>query len=186
MTFTSSPSLRKRRRFLLNNLFEFSDDFIVCLVHLVHVDAGQVYLRSMLGIMAQTLADDMERNIALTRCACPGVTGDIHGQGDGEADGFANPFQVVVDVMKSRVVLLADVGFLRDDGEEAVTTLLMIAVNDCLHFLAPLHGYPLPCLAALIREDSVPDVISFEFGNIYERHAAGVEAEHEDVSGKGS
>ena len=75
-------------------------------------------MRSMLGIMAQTLADDMERNVALARCACPGVTGDIHGQGDGETDGFAYLFQVVVNVMKSRVVLLTDVGFLRDDGEE--------------------------------------------------------------------
>ena len=53
---------------MLNILLEFSDDFIVCLVHLVHVDAGQVYLRSMLGIMAQTLADDVERNVALARC----------------------------------------------------------------------------------------------------------------------
>ena len=61
-----SPSLRKRRRFWLNILLEFSDDFIVCLVHLVHVDAGEVYLRSMLGIMAQALADDVERNVALT------------------------------------------------------------------------------------------------------------------------
>ena len=112
------------------------------------------------------------------------MSGDIHGQGDGEADGFANLLQIVVDVMKGCVVLLADVGFLRDDGKEAVTTLLMIALNHGLHFLAPLHGYPLPCLAALIREDSVPDVISFEFGNIYERHAAGVEAEHKYVSGK--
>ena len=171
---------------MLNILLEFSDNFLVCLVHLIDIYAGEVDLRSMLGIMAQTLADDMERNVALARCACPGVTGDIHGQGDGETDGFAYLFQVVVNVMKSRVVLLADVGFLRDDGEEAVAVLLMIAVNDCLHFLTPLHGYPLPRLAALIGEDSVLDIARFEFGNVYERHAASVEAEHEDVSGKGS
>ena len=67
MTFAFSPSLRKRRRFSLNILLEFSDDFIVYLVHLVHIDAGEVYLRSMLGVMAQTLADDVERNVALTR-----------------------------------------------------------------------------------------------------------------------
>ena len=114
------------------------------------------------------------------------MPGDIHGQVNGETDGFANLLQVVVDVVKSRVVLLADVGFLRDDGEESVATLLVIAVNDCLHLLAPLHGYPLPCLAALIGEDTVLDIIRFEFGNVYERHATGVEAEHEDVSGKGS
>ena len=171
---------------MLNILLEFSDNFLVCLVHLIDIYAGEVDLRSMLGIMAQTLADDMERNVALARCACPGVTGDIHGQGDGETDGFAYLFQVVVNVMKSRVVLLADVGFLCDDGEEAVAFLLVIAVNNRLHLLAPLHGYPLPCLATLIGEDSIPDVISFEFSNVYERHATGVEAEHEDVAGKGS
>ena len=136
--------------------------------------------------MAQALADDMERNVALARCACPRMTGDIHGQGDGETDGFAYLLQVVVDVMKGCVVLLADVGFLRDDGEESDATLLVIAVNDGLHLLTPLHGYPLPRLAALIGEDSVLDIARFEFGNVYERHAASVEAEHEDVSGKGS
>ena len=114
------------------------------------------------------------------------MTGDIHGQGDGEADSFAYLLQIVVDVMKSRVVLLADVSFLGDDGEKAVTTLLVIAVNDCLHFLAPLHGYPLPRLAALISEDTVLDVVRFEFGDVYERHTTGVEAEHKDVAGKGS
>ena len=140
----------------------------------------------MLGVIAQALADDMERNVALTRCACPRVTGNVHGQGDGESDGFANLLQVVVDVVKSRVVVLADVGFLRDDEEKAVAVLLVIAINDRLHFLAPLHGYPLPRLAALIGEDAVLDIICFEFGNVYERHATGVEAEHKDVSGKGS
>ena len=40
------------------------------------------------------------------------MTGDIHGQGDGEADGFTYLLQVVVDVVKSRVVLLANVGFI--------------------------------------------------------------------------
>ena len=103
---------------MLNILLEFSDNFLVCFVHLIDIDAGEVYLRSMLGIMAQALADDMERNVALARCTCPRVTGDIHGQGEGETDGFANLLQVEVDVMKGRVVLLADVGFLRDDGEE--------------------------------------------------------------------
>ena len=66
-----SPSLRKRRRFLLDILLKFSDDFLVCLVHLIDIDAGEVYLRSMLGIMAKALADDVERNVALARCACP-------------------------------------------------------------------------------------------------------------------
>ena len=66
MTFAFSPSLRKRRRFSLNILLEFSDDFLVCLVHLIDIYAGEVYLRSMLGIMTQALADDMERNVALT------------------------------------------------------------------------------------------------------------------------
>ena len=143
-------------------------------------------MRSMLGIMAQTLADDMERNVALARCACPGVPGDVHGQGNGETDGFAYLFQVVVDVMKRSVVLLADVSFLRDDVEKTVAVLFVIAVNYRLHFLTPLHGYSLPRLAALIGEGAIPDVISFEFSNVYERHAASVEAEHEDVSGKGS
>ena len=114
------------------------------------------------------------------------MTGDVHGQGDGKADGFANLLQIVVEVMQCRVVLLADVGFLCDDGEEAVAFLLVIAVNDGLHFLTPLHGYSLPRLAALIGEGAIPDVISFKFSNVYERHAMGVEAEHKDVSGKGS
>ena len=60
-----SPSQRRKS---LNILFEFSNDFLVCLVHLVHIDAGEVDLRSMLGIMAQALADDVERNVALARC----------------------------------------------------------------------------------------------------------------------
>ena len=114
------------------------------------------------------------------------MTDDIHGQGDGETDGFTYLLQVVVDVMKHCVVLLADVGFLRDDGEESFTVLLMIVVNDGLHFLAPFHGYPLPRFAALISEDSVLDVVRFEFGYVYERHATSVEAEHKDISGKGS
>ena len=140
----------------------------------------------MLGVMTQALADDVERNVALARCTCPRVPGDVHGQGNGETDGFAYLFQVVVDVMQCRVVLLADVGFLRDDGEKSFTVLLMIAVNYRLHLLTPLHGYPLSCLAALISEDSVLDIVRFEFGNVYERHATSVEAEHKDISGKGS
>ena len=52
---------------MLNILLEFSDNFLVCLVHLIDIYAGEVYLRSMLGIMTQALADDMERNVALAR-----------------------------------------------------------------------------------------------------------------------
>ena len=54
---------------MLNILLEFSDDFIVCLVHLIDIYAGEVDLRSMLGIMTPALADDVKRNVALARCA---------------------------------------------------------------------------------------------------------------------
>ena len=65
-----SPSLRKGRRNLLNISLEFSDDFLVCLVHLIDIDAGQINLRSVLRIMAKALADDMERYVVPARCAC--------------------------------------------------------------------------------------------------------------------
>ena len=62
----------------------------------------------------------------------------------------------------------------------------MIAVDYYLHLVSPLHRYSLAGLAALISEDSVLEIVRLQFGNVYERHAASIETEHEYISGEGS
>ena len=86
--------------------------------------------------------------------------------------------------MKGIVVLPSLITSLFDDREKEICLVFRVFGYDFSHALLPFDAQFLSCLPSAIGQDAILKVSLFEVRHIYERHASGIEAEHEHISGK--
>lgn len=70
-----------------------------------------------------------------------------------------------------------------DDGQEIGRAGSVILVDNLLHGLFPLYEQSLMGLLPTIGQHAILQILLFQIGHVHKRHPAGVEAEHEHVSG---
>ncbi|EJX01370.1 hypothetical protein EVA_10519 [gut metagenome] len=71
-----------------------------------------------------------------------------------------------------------------DKGQQIRRTGRVVAVDQFLHRLFPFNQQLLTSLAPAITQDAMMQIGLLEKGHIHERHAAGIETEEKDISGK--
>ncbi len=148
-------------------------------VYLREVDAG-----GLLAVVAQSLADDRGGDVLAAGDAGPGVTRHIHGERMGQLEPLGEGGQMVVDAVLRPFVVASLPARRLDDGQQEGGALRGIAVDYLLHLALPLDGKLLTGLLPLVDEIAAAEVGRGEIGHVDERHAPGVEAEHEHVAGE--
>ena len=112
------------------------------------------------------------------------MAGHVHGERDGQLQGFANLLQVPVDAPDGGLVFhpaALPVG--GEYGQQVGRVRMGILVHHLLHAAFPADAEQLAGLAPAVTEDAVLQVGLQQVGHVDEGHAAGVEAEEEHVAG---
>ena len=135
--------------------------------------------------MSHRFADRCHRYILALGDTGPRVTCHIEGEFGGHAQFFAQFFQVMVDevypiLVLPRLVLSGTC----DDGNQVGGTFVFVFIGHLLHTGFPMDSDALTCLSSAIGEVIALQVGLLQIGDVGQRHAAGIEAEQEDVTGK--
>ena len=90
--------------------------------------------------MSHTFADYGNRNILTPGRTGPGMTGDVMGQGDRQAQFFSDSFQISVDTMGCVDILLSLVHARSgDNGKKVRGAGNIVTVHDLLHARLPFY-----------------------------------------------
>ena len=130
-------------------------------------------------------ADGCHRHVLTLGDACPRVACHVGGEFGGKPQLFAQLFQMMVDevdlvLVLPRLVLSGTC----DDGNQVGGTFVFVFINQPLHTGFPTDSDALTWLLSSIGEEIALQVAFLQVGNVGQRHAAGIEAEQEDVTGK--
>ncbi len=114
----------------------------------------------------------------------PGVAGTVHRYFHRHADALGELLQSLVHPTLAVVILFPDIGnhVLVNNAQQMLAVERRVAVCNLLHTGSPCYPQFFTRLLPLIYELSVLDASFFKKGDIYERHASGVETEEEEVS----
>lgn len=138
----------------------------------------------MLGMMAQSTADDRHGDTLVPGNAGPGMTCHIGGERHVEPQTGAQLLEAEVDLMGGAEILVAVVARdVADDGEQVGSVGRVVLVDNVLHGALPPDGQELAGLVAVVGKETAAQVFLLQVGHVDKRHATGVEAEHEEVAG---
>ena len=120
-------------------------------------------------------------------CRCPGVAGDIGGEGMAEAEHLGEFVEVLVIAAEGGGILmvgLLDIGT-GEDWEEIRTGGKGIAVEEGLHLGLDSDLEALTGLAPMIDQAALSDIFTTEIGEIDKGESTRTETEDERVACKG-
>ncbi len=151
------------------------------------IQRGQVNQSRFLTVVPHRLAYDGKRDVLAFGNACPCVAGNVGGEGYGQAEHLSECLQVTVHVVEHCLVLPSPVALHAPyDGQEVwrACGAAGILTHYILHGPLPLDTEQLPRLPPAVGKYTVLQVAFPEIRHIDERHASGVEREHEQVAGE--
>lgn len=133
--------------------------------------------------MPHCFADGGYGDVAALGDACPAVAGDVGGERNGASGHVADDAKVAVYQMDGVQVLppLAIAGRCYY-WQKVRRAGILVPVDDVLHWLFPLDVEPLAGLLAAVGKHAVAEVGFLQVRHVDKRHAASVEAEHEEVA----
>lgn len=181
-------------------VFSVPDCFDECPIGSIYdlmVHGGEVDACGAFGgsAVSQCLADDADWDAFVEGDACPGVTGDVHGEWDGKLEHLADTMEGGVETGIVHKVGDEPRGLRGCRGGSAwgawfchgvlFRAGVVEAIEEFLHFGFPLDGKRLMGLAAGVGELVVGEVGGMETGDVDEGHASGIVAEKEEVTGLG-
>jgi hypothetical protein len=123
-------------------------------------------------------------NVLLLGDGSPGVAGTVHRYFHRYADTPGELLQSLVHPTLAVVILFPDIGdyILVNNAQQMLAVEGRVAVCNLLHAGAPCHPQFFTRFLSLVYKLPVLDTSLFKKGDIYERHASGIETEEEEIS----
>ena len=108
----------------------------------------------------------------------------IHRERHAEPEPFPKFFEFPVDEMRCAPVLPHGIlGRIPDDRKKVGAVIVAIPVQDLLHGLLPFNGQTPAGLPPAVGQHAALQISLFQVGDVDERHAPGIKAQHEHVPG---
>ena len=156
------------------------DDFPIGFVDDAAVELRKIDARRPLGGMPHAGADHRQRRAAVAGQRRPRVPGHVKGQRLGDSQQLADFTDEFV-----QLALLLTIGAVAvvggQDGQH-VGRIAVVAVDDFLQGRFDAQGKRLACFFAPVGQHSVTDIAFAQVDHVDERHAPGVETEHEKIA----
>ena len=123
-------------------------------------------------------------NVLLLGDGSPGVTGAVHRYFHLHADAPGKLLQCLVHPTLAVVILFPDIGdyILVNNAQQMLAVEGRVAVCNLLHTGAPCYSQFFTRFLSPVYKLPVLDASLFKKGDIYERHASGIETEEEEIS----
>ena len=133
--------------------------------------------------MPHGFADVGQGDILTLGDAGPGVACHVGGELGGKSKHLAQFLQMTVDEVNLVLLLPCLVlAGMCDDGHQVRRIVTLVFIGQLLHTRLPTDVDALSRLLAAVREVTALQVAFLQVGDVGQRHAAGVEAEEEDVA----
>ena len=172
-----------QHHFFLLSLCYRTEYLLVGTVNEGVIEPFQIDACCAFGGVSHRFADGCYRYILALGNTCPRVTRYIRCEFGGQAQLLAQFLQVMVDEVYPVLILtlLVNAGK-SDEGKEIRGVVFMIFIHQFLHTGFPMDSYLLSRLLTAIDKIVALQVGLLQIGDVYQRHATGVETKEEDVA----